>query len=125
MITGALAFLVDYGVLMAAYYGLALSLAVATSAGYIVGLLISFFGNRHWVFGAGAKRKNIFLQSGQYIALLIFNYCFTVLGVTWLHDHDVQPYVGKLIIIAFIVCWNYLLFKKFIFGKSDTQPKRR
>jgi len=114
---GLSAFGTDYLVLLFCYYVLNLPLKVATSAGFITGFLISFSVNRQWVFG-GKHRKHLARQAVEYITLLIFNYLFTVFGVSFLNDHGIKPTIGKLIVMALIMCWNYALFRWVIFVKG-------
>jgi putative flippase GtrA len=125
---GGMAFGVDYGVLLLTYYVFSLPLGVATSLGYATGFAVSFISNRNWVFGDAGKDKHLARQSIEYFALVIFNYCFTVVGVRLLNEHNVKPYIGKVLVMALIVCWNYLLFKKVIFvaknGKTHTSPPK-
>lgn len=119
LLTGICAFAVDYLVLTSLYYVLNVWLVVATSAGFISGLVVSFTVNRLWVFGRAGRQRNPFHQSAEYITLVIFNYLFTVLVVSGLNHLGIQPFYGKILVTGCIVVWNYLLFKKIIFSKSN------
>jgi len=121
-LVGLLAFAVDYGTLLVLYYLLSIPLSVATSLGFVSGLILSFFSNRHWVFGENGKHRNIAHQSIEYVILVIFNYSITVLGVRFLNNKGVHPYYGKLIVMSLIMCWNYTLFKKAIFAGGQSPP---
>ncbi len=120
LLSGTTAFGLDYILLITTYYVIGLPLAVATSIGFISGFLVSFSLNRQWVFPSGPQR-NIRRQVIEYIALLVFNYFFTVWGVSFLNDHGVSPAIGKLGIMALIVCWNYALFRWVIFAKQSNR----
>ena len=122
IIVGICAFTTQYVTLNFSYYVLSLHLHVATSIGYICGLLISFAFNRHWVFGKAGKHKHIAHQSSEYIALVIFNYFFTVLGVSLLKHHGIQPYISPVLITAIVTLWNYILYKKVIFKGNSIEP---
>jgi putative flippase GtrA len=124
LVSGASAFIAQYAVLNLTYYMLSLSLHIATSLGYVSGLLVSYTFNRYWVFGGEGKRKHIAYQSVQYGVLVLLNYLFTVWGVSLLKDHGIQPYISPILTTGLIVCWNYILFKKVIFrGRGvETTP---
>lgn len=111
---GVSAFAADYAVLLLCYYLIGLPLKLATSAGFVAGFLISFSINRQWVFG-GDQRKHVARQAVEYILLLIFNYLFTVFGVSFLNSHGIKPFIGKLLVMGLIMCWNYALFRWVIF----------
>lgn len=115
MFIGGLAFASDYALLLALYYVFSLPLAVATTAGFTTGLLVSFMANRYWVFGNKGSERYIGRQGIEYGLLVIFNYLFTVLVVNYLHSRGMPPYVSKILVMLAIICWNYLLFSKFIF----------
>lgn len=118
---GLSAFGADYVVLLFCYYALGLPLKLATSAGFVTGFLISFSVNRQWVFG-GRHRKRLARQAAEYISLLIFNYLFTVFGVSFLNNHGIRPFIGKLLIMGIIMCWNYALFRWVIFAHEAEAP---
>jgi len=115
---GVSAFATDYLVLLFTYYVINLPLKVATSLGFFTGFIISFSVNRQWVF-AGKQRKHISRQIAEYVALLIYNYFFTVWGVSFLNNHGIKPFIGKLLIMGLIMCWNYALFRWVIFVGED------
>ncbi len=119
LVMGSMAFAVDYGLLVVTYYVFSFPLGVATSIGYVTGLLVSFLANRYWVFGKNAAEKHVLHQSVEYGILLVVNYFVTVLGIKLLNEHGIKPYVGKVLIMCLIVCWNYVLFKKVIFVRRQ------
>ncbi len=113
-VVGLSAFAADYLVLLITYYLINLPLKVATSLGFFSGFIISFGVNRKWVFG-GNQRKRLWRQIAEYLALLIFNYVFTVWGVSFLNNHSIKPFIGKLLVMGLVMCWNYALFRWIIF----------
>jgi putative flippase GtrA len=122
ILVGLSAFTTQYVVLNLSYYVLSIHLHVATSLGYIAGLFVSYFFNRHWVFGEAGKHKHIAHQSVEYIVLMIFNYFFTLIGVSFLKSHNIEPYISPVLITAAITCWNYALYKKVIFKGEKVEP---
>jgi putative flippase GtrA len=117
-IVGLLAFGSDYSLLLISYYIFGLPLKLATTIGFFTGFLISFTINKQWVF-AGEQRKRTHRQVAEYIALLIFNYLFTVYAVSIINNHGLGPAISKVLVMALIMCWNYALFRWVIFTKKD------
>jgi putative flippase GtrA len=122
LIAGGSAFVVDYGVLVLSYYVIGVSLGLSTTLGYFFGFFISFFANRYWVFGKSGTTRKPLKQIIEYTALVIFNYFFTLIAIQQLDKLGIKPSIGKIIIMAVIVVWNYLIFQKFIF--SDKKAAR-
>jgi hypothetical protein len=54
----------------------------------------------------------------EYLILLVFNYLFTVWAISSLNDHGVRPFIGKLVVMTLVMCWNYTLFRWVIFTKE-------
>jgi putative flippase GtrA len=121
IIIGLSAFATDYLILTFCFYVFSINLSLAASAGFLAGFLVSFALNRWWVFGSAGSVRSTHRQVAEYTALLIFNYFFTVIGVNWLNEVGVEPSFGKIILMAFITCWNYIIFKKIIFADNSTK----
>lgn len=116
-VVGLLAFFTDYLVLLFGYYAVNLPLEIATTLGFMAGFAISFTSNRQWVFG-GQQRKKIKRQVTEYSILVGFNYIFTVVAVSALNGLEIDPEIGKLLVMAVIMCWNYALFRWVIFAEA-------
>lgn len=116
LVVGACAFGFDYAVLLFLYYIGNLNLEIATAIGFIAGFAISFVANRTWVFGKRLHAKKLHRQAIEYSILVVFNFLFTVIFVKILNDHGIKPAIGKLLIMALIMCWNYALFRWVIFA---------
>lgn len=107
----------DYVLLVFSYYVLGFPLKLSTTLGFFTGFLISFTINKKWVF-AGEQHKNTRRQAAEYLLLLGFNYVFTVWAVSLLNNHGLGPAISKVMVLAVIMCWNYALFRWFIFKKN-------
>ena len=117
LVVGVSAFGADYALLLFTYYVVGLPLTIATSIGFFSGFAISFIFNKQWVFG-GEQKKRPARQVIEYLTLLAFNYLFTVWAISYLNDHGLQPFIGKLIVMTLVMCWNYTLFRWVIFTKE-------
>ena len=114
---GLLAFSTDYFILVITYYVLHIPLPFAATIGFLAGMVISFFSNRHWVFGVIGQKRHILIQLIEYIFLVIFNFVFTVICISQLSLIGLEPYIGKIIIMGAITLWNYALFRWVIFSE--------
>jgi putative flippase GtrA len=117
LVVGVSAFGADYALLLFTYYVVGLPLTIATSIGFFSGFAISFTFNKQWVFG-GEQKKRPARQVIEYLTLLAFNYLFTVWAISYLNDHGLQPFIGKLVVMTLVMCWNYTLFRWVIFTKE-------
>jgi putative flippase GtrA len=115
---GGFAFATDYLLLLLFFYAFSVSLPIATTIGFISGLIVSFTWNRYWVFKGDGTQRYIGKQGLEYGILVIFNYLFTVLVIKHLHDHGIPPYISKILVMILIICWNYLIFSKIIFRNN-------
>ncbi len=120
-IVGVSAFTVDYLMFLLTYYILAIPLKIATAVGFIAGFGISFSVNKKWVFGGGKQHKKIVRQLIEYSLLVIFNLALTVWAVSFLSGRGVAPFIGKLMVMGAIMCWNYVLFRWAIFAKASPE----
>jgi putative flippase GtrA len=118
-LVGLSAFGIDYIVLLFLYYALGVNLEVSTAIGFIIGFAVSFTANKQWVFGKARQKKNLPRQITEYILLLSFNFIFTVWTVSLLNSHGIKPAIGKLMVMALIMCWNYALFRWVIFASEE------
>ena len=117
---GIVAFGADYVTLLGLYQGLHTSLFWATSAGFILGFVISFLSNRQWVFG-GTHNKKLTRQIIEYLLLALFNYFFTVQAVALLNHAGIKPYFGKVLVMGLVAAWNYAIFRWVIFTRGENQ----
>jgi putative flippase GtrA len=123
IVAGLSAFITQYAVLNLSFYLLSMNIHVATTLGFVCGLVVSYLFNRHWVFGEAGRQKHVVRQTVEYTALVIFNYFFTLIGISFLKNQGIPPFISPFIITGLITCWNYLLFRFVIFkGKKDVEP---
>ncbi len=120
VIVGFISVGIDYGSLLIGYHILNWPLAFATSAGFSVGLVINFLLNKFWAFEASHDAKQSTKQAIMVAALVAFNLAITNVVVIQLNKWNVGPEFSKVITMAMITCWNYVLYKKYIFKKKKT-----
>lgn len=97
------------------YFGNEL-LIVANSISFLLGLLVSFFMNKLWVFNSRNSYKSEF---AKYFILALVNVIIGGVLISVLANLlTFSPFVAKVIVMVLIACWNYLVFSKYIFGNK-------
>lgn len=94
-------------------HGLHLVWVAANSLAIIIATLFNFFLNRLWSF---QSRGPLPRQLALYLTLFFFNLMMSNLIIYVLADLEhLEILIAKLISIALIVCWNFVIYKVVIF----------
>jgi len=89
------------------------TLVVAIS--FWVGLIYTFILQKYFSFGDSRSHHKILLpQLLKVCALVLFNFCFTIV-LTILLRHVLPLVVTRTIAIGITVLWNYYLYNRHIF----------
>jgi putative flippase GtrA len=92
-----------------------LSVVMANIISFLVGFIYTFVLHNRWTF-FGNHEHNIKSQFAAYTTLAVINVVATSLlinlQVTTLH---IAPFIAKLVCMALVVVWNYLLLSRLIF----------
>ena len=92
-------------------------LLVAQTISFLMGLIISFFGNRNITF----MKTDSYALSGhsqlwRYVLLALCNLLLTnALIYLLVHKAGIDPVIAKVLVMGSVVAWNYLIFSKVIF----------
>ena len=116
---GVASFGVDYALLLGLYHLASVPLAVATTIGFLVGLLLNFSLNKYWTFAAPRGAKHSARQAVLYGLLVVVNLIFTDVFVVALAGLSLGPAITKPIATAAIVITNYVVYQKVIFKPYD------
>ena len=119
LIAGGSAFVTEYLLFLVTYKVFGLQVYVANSLSFCTGLLVSFSLNRLWAFRSQDFRLRGHHQFALYATLAIVNLFLINLIVGILKAQGLNPLIGKLFAMIFIVCWNFFIFKKIIFKTND------
>lgn len=115
LLVGSTSFLVDAGLLFVLHDVSDLSILVAGSIAFWVGVIYNFTLTRLWTFSVRDKQrlhKHVF----QYSLLLAFNYLSTVVLLALLSNF-MYFIVAKTLIVVAQTLWNYPIYKFVIFRK--------
>lgn len=112
VLIGGLCFVIDAGLLWFCTSVLGWEVWLGATVGYWTGLLVNFTLNRTTM---SQQSGRLLRQTSRYAALLAANYLITllVLHVTaawW------PAVVAKTVIVAASTCWNYVLYRTWVFA---------
>ena len=78
----------------------------------VVSTAVNFAMNRSVTFRSTSNPiKSLVL----YLMLFLFNTAFSTLTITWFTSFGLYPIIAKILTMACIIMWNYVLYRKFIF----------
>ncbi|HEV2412539.1 MAG TPA: GtrA family protein [Candidatus Saccharimonadales bacterium] len=115
---GGLTYIIDIAILVGLYAGLHTTRALAASASFWVGLLISFLLQKLVAFQDYQKEiRAISKQIVWYAVLVAFNYSLTVVIVSLFPGRYII--LSRTIALAITTCWNFLVYKRLVFKTSS------
>jgi putative flippase GtrA len=117
LVTGGIAAVAEYVSFL--FLGSVINLAIVPSnvISFTVGLAISFILNKTWVF---MSKNNGHRQLAYYLVLAVAN---AMLGsaIIWalVDVLSFSSYLAKIVVMALVASWNYLLYSKIIFADKN------
>lgn len=120
LITGVSIYLLELLVIVVAQaMGATSLLAVALS--FWIGLVVSFIIQKFFTFGdKRTHHKVVFVQAAAVVALVCFNFGFTLLVTKLLQDH-LSPTITRTLALGTTTIWNFYLYKTRIFKQTEPQ----
>ena len=112
LVIGGLSFIIDAGILWFCTSVVGWDLWVGATIGYWVGLLVNFMLNRLLM---GRPSSSLVRQTIRYGILLGINFLVTLGFLHLAGDWGLAIIVAKTIIVAASTCWNYLLYRFWVF----------
>lgn len=118
---GLTTFFIDLAVTSSLYNFLGFPAFLASGIGFLSGFFFNFPMNRKKVFKHSEKDKfTLKAQVILYILLSLFNLFTTSLLVEVTVSLDLLTIgFAKILVTGLIATWNFLIFKLFIFSKSE------
>ena len=118
LVVGGSVYALEVAVIMLAQQ-LGAGAVLAVALGFWVGLVVSFGLQKFVTFGDKRLRRHIVLsQFAAAVALIFFNFGFTVLLAKLLTPY-VPAVVSRTLALAVTTLWNFYLYKTRIFKSSD------
>lgn len=121
LLVGGISYLLEMGFLALFHKTLGLSALWSVALSFWLGFVISFSLQKIITFKNYDKQpKTLRKQLSSYMALLVWNYIFTLLLVQLLTPR-LSVFIVRTLAIATITMWNYYLYKTRIF-KTNENP---
>lgn len=116
-VVGALAFLIDYGVLMLLSQVIGIDPVISASISFVVSVVFNYVASMHYVF---TRRDDISRRREFTIFVilsaigLVINEIIMVIGVNVLGDSALMVTITKLVATAIVMVWNFVSRKKWL-----------
>jgi putative flippase GtrA len=108
LIVGGTTFALDFGLLVGFKEVVHVTVYIAATLSYLIALGFNFVLNRVWTFAA---RTSLEVHVTLYILLVIVNWLTTLFLIGAFQRLGLNYELAKLISIAPILTWNYLVYK--------------
>jgi putative flippase GtrA len=115
LLSGCVAFAVEYTSFLFFYYLLNFHLLVANSTSFLAGLIVSFSLNRLWVFNEQEHAHKSHKQLILYFSLALTNLIIINFLISWFKSLGLNIALAKLSVMLIIVSWNFIIFRKLVF----------
>lgn len=113
LVVGTSTFLFDVGLLYGLVEIFKVHYLIAVTFTWFSATIANYLLNKIWSFKSSAS---YFFSSLKYVILLGVNYVFTIFMMYILVEIFLFYYVyAKIAIVAAIACWNFFIYKHFIF----------
>lgn len=129
-ISGGLAFLVDFGILMVLLYvfkytdsytvgifGVTLHLVYANLISTFLGTVVSFILNKYYAFQSRTNSRETSKQFSQFFVVGVFNYFVHNILFGYATLLIIPAPVAKFVLIALQMVWSFFLYKIVVFKK--------
>lgn len=118
LFVGGSTFVLDFGILILLHGQLDVGIAAATSVAYWISIVYNFILNRYWTFDAREK-DSLQRHITTYFLLLVANYFFAVIFVSYASDH-INYVWAKAIAVIIQMIWTYPVYKHYIFTEKKS-----
>lgn len=120
VIVGGLTVVVDVGLLALLHESFGVSLGLATTLAYCTAVTMNFLLNRTAMSSRGTQ--GLMQHALRYGSLVLANYVITLAVVTTAGHVGDRYLVAKVAVVAASTCWNFLLYRHWIFTPPRPTP---
>lgn len=115
---GGMSFLIEIAAIFLLVHAIHLPSVAAVAISFWVGLIVSFVLQKYLAFqDKRISPKHLLKQSISYGILIIINYLFTLLFVSYFEDM-INLFLARTIALVITTGWNYVIYSKIIFKRS-------
>jgi putative flippase GtrA len=119
LVTGGLSALLEYGLFLLLACVVEANLTLSNAISSYSGFLLSFGLNRVWSFQSRSGLLQQFISTNL---LLLANIAITsTLLHLMVHGLSVPSPIAKMVLMALVCVWNYVIFKFIIFRQDRTK----
>ena len=94
-------------------------LIITQSLSFMCGFVVSFYLQKSWVFRSIGKTYE---ELPKYLVLAVINLILSNIVMSLLvNTANLEEMIAKILVMAMIACWNYLIFQKIIFKTDQSQ----
>lgn len=124
LIVGGSSVIVEYGSFWVLITGLNTGAVTGNIISFIAGFLYTFFLHNKWSF-SGDHTHSVKRQFMSYGLLAGINVIATTLIISYeVNTLQIEPLIAKLVTMAMVVIWNYLLLSKVIFKANPNNENQ-
>lgn len=116
-VVGAIAFLIDYGVLMLLSQVVGMDPVISASISFVVSVVFNYVASMHYVFTRRddiSRRREFTIFVVLSAIGLVINEIIMVIGVNVLGDSALMVTITKLAATAIVMVWNFVSRKKWL-----------
>lgn len=118
LLVGGSSVLLEYGSFLTLVMIMGGGAVTANAVSFLIGLVYTFLLHNKWTF-SGDHTHGMRGQFIAYATLAAINLALTSLLIGLQVDVlDIAPFIAKLVCMALVVVWNYLLLSKIIFKRA-------
>jgi len=123
LVVGGLTVVVDIGLLALLHESYGVSLGIATTVAFCTAVTVNFLLNRAAMSSRGAQ--GLVQHAVRYGSLVVANYVITLAVVTTAGHVGDRYLVAKVAVVAASTCWNFLLYRHWVFTPPDRPARSR
>ena len=112
LFVGVTSALIELGLFELLYAVIGLDIAASNVIAVIVATVYNFLLNRNLTF---SSTSNPLYSAIKYGVLLLANMVITTLAISFLVSVGVHSALAKLVMQACVACWNFFLYRAFVF----------
>jgi putative flippase GtrA len=120
LVIGGGSVVIDVGLLYILHSVVGVQLVLATVIAFLCSLVFNFACNR--IMMAGSQGEQLMRHAYRYGLLVVANLGITVAVVTGSAHIGVPYVVGKLGVVAASTCWNFVLYRRWVFTGPAVAP---
>lgn len=123
MVSGGAYFWTGYLAFFIFDKGLHWTLFWAKISADVVGWVINYILQRHWVFNDPSLAKHKLDVTGRYLFITAVDFLIDYLIVRQLKVIGISPYIGQFVSAGFFTVWNYFWYKYWVFPSKRVSRK--